>query len=264
MKIYRCIFHKSCSNYGESLFVWKSTIPIYLVIVCVSLCYHHFASITSHSTSKNLSLRGEDVRAVGGFGNSNLVWNGLETMSTSVFGNLCFGGWNSNLTTGLGKVTVRWNHLTTKTVLRWRFRFDFCSIAALHYWLMVEPPIWKILVNWKSSPIFGVNIKNIWNHHLDWFVQQHWMAISGEFKLINKMDRWKIEWICQEASSVLQGFYTFQGTPIVCPKWNVTSLQFIHIVLHIYRCIYIVLYTHAIFMSLNCCSLNSLPRWLSL
>ena len=29
------------------------------------------------------------------------------------------------------------------------------------------PPIWKICwSNWKSSPIFGVKIKNLWNHHL--------------------------------------------------------------------------------------------------
>ena len=28
-------------------------------------------------------------------------------------------------------------------------------------------PIWKILVKLESSPIFGVKIKNIWNHHLD-------------------------------------------------------------------------------------------------
>ena len=38
-----------------------------------------------------------------------------------------------------------------------------------HNWLVVfSPPIWKICSsNGKSSPIFGVKIKNIWNHHLD-------------------------------------------------------------------------------------------------
>ena len=32
---------------------------------------------------------------------------------------------------------------------------------------MVEPPIWKICSSqWESSPIFGVKMKHIWNHHL--------------------------------------------------------------------------------------------------
>lgn len=78
------------------------------------------------------------------------------------------------------------------------------------------------------------------------------------------MDHWKIEWIHQEASSVLQVFYTFQGTPMVCPKWNVTSLQFTHIFLPHVTVIYIIYiyinYTcnmHPIFMSLNRCSPDS-------
>ena len=42
-------------------------------------------------------------------------------------------------------------------------------------WLLNQP-IWKIgLSNGKSSPSFGMNIKNVWNHHLVFLGKINWL-----------------------------------------------------------------------------------------
>ena len=39
-----------------------------------------------------------------------------------------------------------------------------CSSQFASWWL--NQPIWKKKSNWKSCPILGVKIENIWSHHL--------------------------------------------------------------------------------------------------
>ena len=46
-------------------------------------------------------------------------------------------------------------------------RYIYIYLLFFVYYLVVEPPVWKICSSkWESSPNFGVKIQNIWNHHL--------------------------------------------------------------------------------------------------
>ena len=60
--------------------------------------------------------------------------------------------------------------LTFMTQMKWDIgeaRSNLVKNHTLNIWLVVEPtnPSEKYSSKWESSPIFGMNITHIWNHH---------------------------------------------------------------------------------------------------
>ena len=74
------------------------------------------------------------------------------------------------------------------------------------WWL--NQPLWKILVKFgSSSPIFGVKIKNVWNHHPDeiWNPYKTWLTfLRMVMEPINTMT-WRGDWTSQSSSENMTG-----------------------------------------------------------
>ncbi len=82
-------------------------------------------------------------------------------------------------------------------------------------------PIWKICSsNWIISPIFGVNIKNIWNHHLDLhqvWPPPKWVPFNNPWQnIIRSSSHLPPAW-CICGNSLPFG-YSWNGNKLL--KWN--------------------------------------------
>ena len=69
-----------------------------------------------------------------------------------------------------GPTRREWGSLNLYWLVYWGWNFLHSlrvgparKMGEVLFWLVVEPPIWKICsLNWKSSPGIGLNIKNVW------------------------------------------------------------------------------------------------------
>ena len=66
-----------------------------------------------------------------------------------------------------------WGEEIFRAVLEYRENIKLFILQLIAIWLVVEPTHLKnmIVKMGKSSPIFGMKIKNIWNHHLVFILQ---------------------------------------------------------------------------------------------